>query len=215
MGQAKRSDDSESVSTVFLHERAADNLSFIREAMTRASAFTDVPGWGTVLMGVIALAGGAVATLRYDAYWWMDAWCAVAVIAGGTGWLSIYLKARKSGTPLRSGPGRRMAANFAPPMVAGCFLTLLFFELGMDPWLPGMWLLLYGTAVVCSGAFSVRVIPVMGMCFMITGMATAYSAFWLREPLIGNYYAGDIGMAVGFGGLNLLFGLIIARRYGG
>ena len=45
----------------------------------------------------------------------------------------------------------------------------------------------------------------MGGCFMATGVAAlAAPAAW-----------GDWFMAIGFGGLHILFGIIIARRHGG
>ena len=104
-----------------------------------------------------------------------------------------------------SGPGRKFASSFAPPIFVGGVLTVALFLAGQTDLLPGVWLLLYGAAVVTGGAHSVRIIPLTGMAFIAVGVAAAFApAAW-----------GDLFMAIGFGGLHVVFGFLIARRHGG
>jgi hypothetical protein len=188
-----------------MHAHAAENLRFIRDAMTRASAFTAVPGWGGVVMGVTAILAAAISGPPDGSTRWVLVWLAEALVASTTAMVAMTVKARRSGTPLSSAaPAFRFALAFMPPLVAGMVLTPVFAVMAMTR-LPGCWLLLYGTAVATGGAFSVRIVPLMGVCFMVVGvMAFAAPVEW-----------GHWLMAAGFGGLHIAFGLIIARRYGG
>src|SRR6266705_5563301 len=188
-----------------LHDRAMDNLSYIRETMERASAFTAVPGWGQVAIGVTALVATYIAAHQPTARGWLGTWLAEAIISLLiAGWL-MDRKARRLGTPLLSGPGRKVAFSLSPPMVVGALLTVVLFRSGLTGAIPGMWLLLYGTGVVTGGMFSVSVVPVMSICFMVLGA----TALFVHEAW-GNWL-----MAAGFGGLHIVFGSIIARKYGG
>ena len=149
-----------------LHDRAIDNLRYIRETMERASAFTAVPGWGQVLIGVTALVATYIAAHQPTARGWLGTWLAEAIISLLiAGWL-MDRKARRLGTPLLSGPGRKVAFSLSPPMVVGALLTVVLFRARLTQAIPGMWLLLYGTGVVTGGMFSVGIVPVMGVCFM-------------------------------------------------
>ncbi|HKC62499.1 MAG TPA: hypothetical protein VKB86_02625 [Pyrinomonadaceae bacterium] len=188
-----------------LHDRAMDNLKFIRETMERASEFTAVPGWGGVLMGLTALAASLVAAQQPTRNLWLGTWMIEALLALVVGGWAMDRKARRAEEPLLSGPGRKFALSYSPPILVGILLTVVLYRAGLQTTLPGVWLLLYGTAVVTGGAFSVKVVPVMGICFMLLGAAALFApAAW------GNYL-----MAAGFGGLHIIFGIIIARRHGG
>jgi hypothetical protein len=188
-----------------LHARAMDNLRYIRETMERASAFTAVPGWGQVAIGVTALVTTWVATRQTSATGWLQAWIVEALVSLLIAGWAMDRKARALQVPLLSGPGRKVAFSLAPPMLVGVLLTVVLYRSGSLGLIPGMWLLLYGTGVVTGGMFSVRVVPVMGFCFMLLGAIALFApAAW-----------GNIFMAIGFGGLHLVFGLIIARRHGG
>ena len=188
-----------------LHVRAMDNLSFIRETMERATAFTAVPGWGGVGMGVLGLAAAAVAETRISRTEWLVTWLATSALGLTLGGWTMASKARRAGTTVFSYSGRRFVLSYVPPLVVGALLTLVLVRAELWSALPGTWLLLYGTGVVTGGAFSVRVVPLMGLCFMALGAAALFGpAAW-----------GNLLMAAGFGLLHIVFGLIIARRYGG
>lgn len=188
-----------------LEDRAADNLRFIRETMERAGSFTAVPGWGGAAIGLTALAAAAISLHQPTAARWIFVWLAEAALAMVLAVLTVAQKAHAAHVPLFSGPGRKFALGFAPPMIVGALLTAALYRDGDLRLLPGMWLLLYGTAVVSGGSYSVRVVPMMGICFIVLGTAALISpASW------GNGY-----MIAGFGGLQIVFGLVIAHKYGG
>jgi hypothetical protein len=181
-----------------------DNRSFIRETLVRATAFTGVRGWGAVAMGVTALAATPLAGRQTDPAGWLIVWLGVAAVAAVIGAATAIRKARSAETPVLSRPARRFLLSYLPPIVVGALLTVVLYQGGLWHALPGMWLLLYGTGVVTGGAFSVRVVPLMGLCFMLAGVVALALPSW-----------GTAWMAAGFGALHVIFGLIIARRYGG
>jgi len=190
---------------VGLHAHAMDNLRYIRRTLERAGEFTAVPGVGGMLMGSTALAAAWIAGPRTGASRWLAVWLLECVVALSIGIAATALKSRQVRIPLLSGPGRKFAAGFAPAMAAGAVLTWVLFHAGLTVCLPGTWLLLYGAGVVSGGAASVRVVPLMGACFMAAG------AVALLFPAV----SGDVLLAAGFGGLHVVFGTIIAVKYGG
>jgi hypothetical protein len=191
--------------SVVLHDRAAEQIRYIRDVMARAGEFTAVPGWGGVWMGATALAAAVVAARQRSEARWLAVWTVEAAIAIGIGAVATIRKAGTATEALGSGPGRRFALAFAPPVIAGAVLTATLFRLHAVAALPAVWLLLYGAGVVCGGAFSVRPVPLMGLCFMALGVvAAAAPREWAPWCLVA-----------GFGLLHIVFGLLIARRYGG
>jgi hypothetical protein len=187
-----------------IHSHAIEDLRFIRETMENAASFTAVPGWGGVAMGVTALLAAGLAARQTSPAAWLAVWAGAAVLASGLGALGILWKARKFQTPVLSQPGRKFVLSLSPPILAGAILTVVVYRMGALSLLPGIWLLLYGAGVVTGGAFSVKVVPVMGLCFMLTGILALFCPpAW-----------GSLLMASGFGGLHIIFGMLIAWRYG-
>jgi hypothetical protein len=188
-----------------LHARAMDNLRFIRETMERAGAFTAVSGWGMCATGVLAVGAALAAGSDPTSPRWLATWfIALAGSVVVSGWATVR-KARAARMPLLTGPGRKFLLGFSPPMLVGALLTVVLVRAGQAALLPGAWLLLYGTAVMAAGAFSVRVVPALGACFLLLGAAALFAPPPLAHGL----------MVVGFGGLHLVFGVAIARSHGG
>ncbi len=188
-----------------IQAHALDNLRYIRETMERAGSFTAVPGWGGVAMGLTALASAFLASQQTSQRAWLQTWLVEGSLAIALGILAMWRKASAAGLPVWSAPARKFVFSFVPPLVAGGAVTIILWNAGLTAAIPGVWLMLYGTGVITGGAFSVPIVPVMGACFLVEGaLATFTPAAW------GNFWLG-----LGFGGLHILFGFIIAKRYGG
>lgn len=188
-----------------LQSRAMDNLRYIRRTMEEAGAFTAVPGWGTVAVGVTALGAAAIAARQAAPASWLAVWCAEAALAIAISAASMARKAARGRVPMFGGPARRFWLSFVTPLFAGALLTAALFATGETRLLAPTWLLLYGAAVVTGGVSSVRIVPVMGVCFVGAGTLA------LLLPQVPR----DLLLAAGFGVLHVVFGLVIARRHGG
>jgi hypothetical protein len=188
-----------------MQARAMDNLRYIRGVMEQAATFTAVSGWGEVVIGLTAIFAAFVAARQNLPWARVATWVAEAGIAAGISVASMSLKAHVANMPLLSGPIRKLALTFSPPIIVGGLLTAVLVHLGQYALLPGIWMLLYGAAVVSAGTYSVRSVPVMGAGFMALGAVALVAPESWATPL----------MIAGFGGLHIVFGLWIARRHGG
>jgi hypothetical protein len=187
-----------------IHDHALNNLRYIREAMERASAFTSIPGWGGVWVGITAIIAAFLAHEcdgRTFLLIWLGEALAAAVIAAAT----MMRKAARANVSFRDAPARRFFISYCAPLVAGAALTFVLARAGFFAALPAAWLLLYGASFVSSGAYSIPLVPVMGVCFMLLGIGACFLT------LAG----GNVLLGVGFGGLHVVFGYLIARSYGG
>lgn len=202
---AVRKDETANREPVQIGDRAIDNLQFIRETMARSTQFTAVPGYGGMLMGATAVVAAYIASTQVYLRNSLATWLVEACLAFAIGVLAIWQKSRIDNTSMLSVPARKFAMSFAPPLLAGVAVVLGIWKYGDYEAMPAVCMLSYGAAVVCGGAFSVRVVPVMGWCFMVLG-AVAF-------VLPASY--GNLMMGASFGVLHIIFGAVIARRYGG
>jgi hypothetical protein len=188
-----------------IQDRAIDNLRFIRETMEAAGTFTALSGWGQVVIGLTAIAAALIGARATTPSTWLAIWLAEACIAGGISVASMTIKSHAANLPVFSGPIRKLVLSFSPPIAAGSLLTLALHSAGAMATVPGMWMMLYGAGVISAGTYSVSIVPFMGAAFMIAGVVTLIApAAWTTAMMIAS-----------FGGLHILFGILIARRHGG
>jgi hypothetical protein len=128
-------------------------------------------------------------------------------------WQKMRRRVSGEGAFTLSLPARKFLLGFWPAIFAGAVLTVALvnpFLPGLDlrlasRVLPGLWLLLYGVGVTTAGAHSIRAVPLMGVGFLVLGVIA------LLLPMVN----GNLMMALGFGLLQIGFGMRIARHYGG
>jgi hypothetical protein len=186
-----------------LPQRALDDLRYIRETMER-STFTASPGWGQALMGVTAMAAAVVAKRQSTETRWLAVWLIEAATAFAIAFPATLFKAQRAGLALTSGPSRKFALGFLPSIAAAIVLTFALVRAHQIALLPGLWLLLYGAAVVSGAAFSISLLRSMGLCFLLAGALALLHPAW-----------GNLLMATAFGGLHILFGSWIGLKHGG
>jgi hypothetical protein len=189
---------------IALHTRAEENLRFIRNTMERAGTFTAVPGWGGVLMGGTALCATVLAHGRTPAAW-LAIWLGEAVVGFVIAAVAVARKAKHAQALVFGTAGMRFWLGFAAPAVACAALTVALYQAGLTVLLPPLWMLLYGAAVVAGGSNSTRIVPLMGVAFMVLGIC----ALWLPPSW------HDAMLALSFGLLHIVFGYRIARKHGG
>jgi hypothetical protein len=188
-----------------MHERAAESIEFIRETMVRSASFTAVPGQGGVAMGAIGVVAAMVASRTSSWESWLATWLVAATVALPIGLVFTLVKARRHHVALWSASGRRFMQGFLPSIVAGAALTLALVRAGRIELLPPTWLLLYGAGILAGATASISVLTWVGALFMLLGVGSvATTGQW-----------ADVWLGAGFGGLQIVFGIIIARKHGG
>jgi len=203
-GLQQQKHNSQAAVPTALHEKAEDNLRYIRQTMERATSFTGVSGKGCVLAGSTSVFAAWLAAQQSSEMAWLVIWMGELGVAAIAAFGLTVLKAKAQGGSLWSSSGKKLLFAFLPAMIAGGVLTAAFVLQGNISWLPGMWLTIYGAAVMTGGAHSVGALPLMGVLFLVLGALVL---------LVGA--PADLMLGLGMGGLHIIFGLIIWRNHGG
>ena len=186
--------------TVSLDTHAMATLRYIRESMDAAGCVA-VPGSAGIAMGIVGLAATALSLTPDLAAHWLTIWLLAAPIGSLAGWL-LLTRSTSWAFFLGSGtPGRKLVLGLFPAMFAAAVMTAVLLAAGHAQAVPGTWLLLYGCALISASASTRVIVAWMGICFVAVGVTALVVPSPFHIPLLGS----------GFGGLHILFGILIAR----
>lgn len=184
---------------------AAENLRYIRRTIEAANTFTMVPGKGCLVMGAAGLGAAVLELLPATAPYWLPIWLTAAVFSVAAALFFMELKARSQGLSLRRAVASKFFLTLAPGFVVGAVLTAALLDTAGRDVIAGVWLLNYGASLGTCGVFSIPAVLITGGAFMCLGAITLVAPpAWAPAML-----------ALGFGGLHILLGIVILKEHGG
>ena len=193
--------DMQSARTVNIESHAAATLQYIRSTMD-AAATVAVPGSAGIAMGAVGLLAALLSSIPALSARWLAIWLVAAVVAVGSGAVLMLRPASAGGITLSASRLRKFALCLLPSLFAGAALTVVLWKYGAAQAIPGTWLLLYGCALIAVSVHMTETIAVLGGMFVVLGVLAFLLPASLQIALLG----------AGFGGLHLLFGVLIGRK---
>ncbi|HVV01503.1 MAG TPA: hypothetical protein VHH88_09090 [Verrucomicrobiae bacterium] len=198
---------------------AADHLRVIRTLMERSAlyrrALAPIMTWnGAVGLCAAGIGRGArIETARAFVLFW----ACVALMAIAGSFLMVRRQALKDAEPFWSPPTRRVSLAALPALIAGAFITVVFWirTQSLPPglgdslhmlWIEEWWLVLYGCALHAAGAFMPRSVRLFAWVFIVAGSALLALGFpdWARPPGCAHTIMG-----ASFGLLQLAYGIYL------
>lgn len=189
-----------SAKTVNLDSHAMATLRYIRESMDAAGSVA-VPGSAGIAMGFVGLVATALSLTPHLAMHWFALWVVAAPIAALAG--ALLMTSSASGVSFigTGQPGRKLLQGLMPCLFAGAVMTAVLWKANYIGAAPGTWLLLYGCALICASISTKMIVTWLGGCFVTLGVLALVAPAAAQIPLLG----------LGFGGLHIIFGILIAR----
>jgi hypothetical protein len=190
--------------TVALDSHALGTLNYIRASIDAAGAFA-VPGTAGIAMGAVGMVAAGIASIPALSRYWLIIWLVAAAVAAALGVVLVARHSSGAALALYRGPARRFVLCLCPALLAGGLLTAVLCQVGEARLVPGVWLLLYGSAVLTAALMTapamMRLVGMMGGLFVVCGaLAFEVSPDWHNLILGGS-----------FGLLHLVFGYLIGR----
>jgi uncharacterized BrkB/YihY/UPF0761 family membrane protein len=189
---------------ISIESRALGTLAFIRTSIESSSSMA-VPGMAGIVMGAIGIIATIIASVPRDAPYWLGIWLIAAAIAFASGGAMMARETAQTGHARYLGPVRKFLLCLCPALLTGCALTFVLWHAGVTNLIPGVWLLLYGCAVLSASTVTIartmRLICIMGVLFMLLGLL-AFAAPARTHTLI---------LGMGFGALHTIFGMLIGQ----
>lgn len=187
--------------TVALDTHALGTLQYIRASIDAAGLLA-VPGSAGIAMGAVGILTALLVSFKAVAVHWLLIWLIAGLVAIAFGTALMVHQVVTRGTALYRGPLRKFLMCLCPPLLVGAVLTWQLWLRAEFNLIPGVWLLMYGCAVMAASTLTRRALAVMGALLVLLGLAALQVPENFQNTVLG----------VGFGGLHLLFGILIGGK---
>lgn len=201
-----------------------DDISEIKNMMSRSSRFISLSGLSGILAGIYALIGAFLAKLKLNFIQEID-WqnlsgtdpikiktdlvldlffiaFAVMILAIFTGILLTSLKAKKSGEKIWNVASQRLVINFLIPLLTGGLFCMILYQYEFTQLISSTTLIFYGLACVNASKYTLGDVRYMGLAFVIIGLiSTQFIGY-------GLYF-----WALGFGVFHIIYGAMMHYKY--
>jgi hypothetical protein len=128
---------------------------------------------------------------------------AVVLIASlATGFLLTIRKSKRQGIKINLANTKRLAINLAIPLVAGGIFILVLLSKGHYGVVAPASLIFYGLALINASPNLYEEVRYLGYCEIAVGLIAAYFSG-----------LGLLFWAIGFGGLHVVYGAAMYRKY--
>ena len=184
--------------TVALDTHALGTLQYIRASIDAAGLLA-VPGSAGIAMGAVGVLTALLVSLKPLAEHWLQIWLVAGLVAIAFGTALMVHQVLSRGTALYRGPLRKFLMCLCPPLLVGAVLTWQLWLRAEFALIPGIWLLMYGCAVMAASTLTRRALAVMGALLAVLGVIALQVPVSFQNAMLG----------LGFGGLHLLFGIFI------
>lgn len=197
----------------------AARIDRIKEIMELATEHKLLPDWAAIVGGCLALASTA-ATWSLTRSWDVKAvfflepprlvlvaalWLG-SVLASLALYYAIALRdAKRLGVSLESRPSQLARRAMGPSLLAAAVISLRLVVDGTLGYLPGIWILAYGVALVNAGLFSTQAPRVLGLLFIAVGILAILAWPQFDLALTG----------LSFGAFHVGFGWFVLSRKSG
>lgn len=198
-----------------MEEKYLNDISEIKNMMSKSSQFISLSGFAGIIAGIYALIGAFVVNqliTNHEGHYIplesktfklivLTAFL-VLLLSVVTATMLTFGKAKKEGEKVWNATSKRMMINFLIPLITGGIFALLLLRNGNYGLIAPVTLIFYGMSCVNASKYTFRDVRYLGISIIIIGLfATNYIGYGLQF------------WALGFGVCHILYGSIMYFKY--
>jgi hypothetical protein len=160
-----------------------------------------IPPAAGIAVGTVGLAATVLTSVAAFRSLWLPIWLVAAVTGACLGALSLTGPSDSAIQSRHVIAVFRMYSRLLPSLFAGAVLTAVLWHTGLTRAVPGVWLLLYGCALIQASSVASGGMALLGSLFALLALVAFCAPQSGQLPILG----------IGFGELHILYGVVTLR----